>query len=307
MLKQVEWGDFKLGDLFEINPTKYYRLCNEEIIHLKGDVPLISNSSINNGIMGYSKLKPLNTGNTITCSDTTVGTETMFYQSIDFIGYSHIQHLIPKVEKLKKFNKYIATIIISASRIATTNKFNYGNKYNREAMNNTEIKLPILNNEIDFEFMENFAKELENDRIKELEYDRIKELKKYLKVTGFDDYNLTSEEQKALDNFDSLNWNEFEYSNIFNKIKQGKRLKKDDQIKGDIPFIMAGTTNTGVVNYISNLVNMFPVNSITIDIFGNTFYRNYEYGAGDDIGVYWSTGLLILIIRKKICCFFQHL
>lgn len=51
---------------------------------------------------------------------------------------------------------------------------------------------------------------------------------------------------------------------------------------------MAGTTNTGVVNYISNPVISFPANSITIDIFGNVFYRNYVFGAGDDTGIYWS-------------------
>jgi len=51
---------------------------------------------------------------------------------------------------------------------------------------------------------------------------------------------------------------------------------------------MAGVSNTGVVNYISNPVVKFPSNSITIDIFGNTFYRNYSFGAGDDTGVYWN-------------------
>ena len=51
---------------------------------------------------------------------------------------------------------------------------------------------------------------------------------------------------------------------------------------------MAGTTNMGVVNYISNPVASFPKNSITIDIFGNTFYRDYAFGAGDDTGVYWN-------------------
>ncbi|MDB0614895.1 hypothetical protein PL372_04765 [Tenacibaculum dicentrarchi] len=57
---------------------------------------------------------------------------------------------------------------------------------------------------------------------------------------------------------------------------------------GDIPFVMAGVTDTGIVNHISNPVATFPKNSITIDIFGNTFYRNYDYGAGDDTGVYWN-------------------
>lgn len=40
-LSTVKWGSYKLGDLFEINPTKYYRLQNEEIISKNGKVPLI--------------------------------------------------------------------------------------------------------------------------------------------------------------------------------------------------------------------------------------------------------------------------
>ena len=96
------------------------------------------------------------------------------------------------------------------------------------------------------------------------------------------------EEEKALKEFDNWKFEEFTYQSIFNKIIQGRRLRKEDQISGTIPFVMAGTTNTGVVNYISNPVASFPKNSITIDIFGNTFYRNYDFGAGDDTGVYWN-------------------
>ncbi|MBR5552105.1 MAG: restriction endonuclease subunit S [Muribaculaceae bacterium] len=85
-----------------------------------------------------------------------------------------------------------------------------------------------------------------------------------------------------------VEWGEYEYQQIFNRIEQGRRLKKDDQLPGNIPFVMAGITNTGVINYISNPVASFPKNSITVDIFGNTFYRNYDFGAGDDTGVYWN-------------------
>lgn len=80
----------------------------------------------------------------------------------------------------------------------------------------------------------------------------------------------------------------FTLDSLFDNIKQGRRLKKDDQKIGLMPFVMAGVTNSGVANYISNPVAKFPKNSITIDILGNTFYRNYEFGAGDDTGVYWS-------------------
>ena len=86
----------------------------------------------------------------------------------------------------------------------------------------------------------------------------------------------------------TVKWGEFKYKDVFNRIEQGRRLKKDDQIDGTIPFVMSGTTNAGVVNYIANPVASFPKNAITIDIFGNTFYRNYAFGAGDDTGVYWN-------------------
>ena len=117
----------------------------------RGNTPLVSNQSIDNGVMGFSSLQPLNAGNTITCSDTTVGADTMFYQSKDFIGYSHIQHFVPT---FKPFNKAIASFIISSCRIATSNKkYDYGHKFNREEMNKTIIQLPVKNSKIDFDFI----------------------------------------------------------------------------------------------------------------------------------------------------------
>ena len=89
----------------------------------------------------------------------------------------------------------------------------------------------------------------------------------------------------------TVKWGEYEFCKIFNQIKQGRRLKKDDQLPGNIPFVMAGVTNAGVVNHISNPVASFPKNSITVDIFGNAFYRNYAFGAGDDTGVYWNDSI----------------
>ena len=148
---KIKWGEFKLGELFEINPTKYYKLKNEEILSYNGIVPLVSNSSTDNGVMGFSNLKALNKANTLTCSDTTLGAETMFYQAKDFIGYSHIQHLVPKFES---FNKLTALMIITSSKISTSKKFDYGNKYNRVAMRKTKIQLPTRNNQPDYVLMQ---------------------------------------------------------------------------------------------------------------------------------------------------------
>ena len=86
----------------------------------------------------------------------------------------------------------------------------------------------------------------------------------------------------------AVKWGQYKLKDLFNHIEQGRRLKKGDQKPGSIPFVMSGTTNRGVVGYISNPVALFPANSITVDIFGNAFHRNYVFGAGDDTGVYWS-------------------
>ena len=256
-LENVEWGEFKLGDLFEINPTKYYRLQNEEIISKNGNVPLVSNSSTENGVMGFSNLKPLNKGNTLTCSDTTLGADTMFYQRNDFIGYSHIQHLVPK---FKPFNKEIATAIISACMVSTSKKYDYGNKFNRDAMNKTKIQLPIKNDKIDFEFLESFIADLETERIKKLE--------DYLMVNGYNNYILTDKEKEVLEAFRNsensrggvvdnqlvtkIEWKLFNVIDIF-EIKNTKSILSRDIVEnsGDTPYLCASTENNAISSYIS--------------------------------------------------------
>ncbi|MDU6064494.1 hypothetical protein [Anaerococcus jeddahensis] len=80
-----------------------------------------------------------------------------------------------------------------------------------------------------------------------------------------------------------------EFSYVLALKTVGKNIKdyqKADQLDGSITFVMSGVTNTGVRNYISNPIVMFHKNSITVDIFGNTFFRNYDFSAGYDTGVY---------------------
>ena len=232
--------------------------------------------------MGLSKLKPNNKGNSITCSDTTLGADTMYYQEKDFIGYSHIQHFVPKIEK---FNKRIAQFIISSCRVATTKKYDYGNKFNRDNMNATVIQLPIIDGKIDFEFIEKFVAELEAQRVAELEAQRVAELEAYLTSTGLKDYTLTKEEEDTINNYNKLEWNTFNLEELFGKSTRGKRLKSADRIQGDLPFVTAGEENEGVSAFIGNKVQIFQENTTTIDMFGSAKYRNYKYGGDDHVAI----------------------
>lgn len=277
-LSAVKWGEYKLGDLFEINPTKYYRLANDKILSKSGITPLVSNASIANGVMGFSNLNPLNKGNSLSCSDTTLGAETMYYQKNDYIGYQHIQSLIPKFDR---FNSAIAFFIISASHAATSNgQYDYGHKFNRKSMRKTVIFLPICDDgSIDFDFMESFIAE------------RVAELSAYLTVSGLDNYELSSDEENALKNYQSLKWDTYNLERLFGKSTRGKRLKGDDRIAGTLPFVTAGEASEGISAYISNEVEVFEKNTTTIDMFGSAKYRNYIYGGDDHIAVVHTENL----------------
>lgn len=166
--ERIDFWEFYLwwdDGIFDINPTKYYKLSNDEIISENWNIPLVTNSSVDNWVMWFSNLESLNKGNTLTCSDTTMWAETMYYQEKDFIWYSHIQHLVPSFDN---FTKNIAFSIITSSRIATNKKYNYWSKFNRDAMSNTLIQLPIKNNKPDYKLMETLISGIQKLVIKDV-------------------------------------------------------------------------------------------------------------------------------------------
>ena len=256
-MASVEWGEYRIDDLFNI-------YTGRDVIIGKtspGEIPLISHQNTENGVTRriehISNRRIFHYEETISLADRGVFYATT--QNEDFHIGTRVKALVFKDGKKSENVRLFFSSAINKLQILFTD-------YSSNATDKLpkyKIQLPVLNGQIDYNFMESFIEELEAERIEELS------------VVN----DLISK---------NIEFKPFCYDVIFDKIVQGRRLKKDDQIAGDIPFVMAGVTNTGVVGYISNPVASFPKNSITIDIFGNAFYRNYDFGAGDDTGVYWS-------------------
>ncbi|MEE3705297.1 restriction endonuclease subunit S [Campylobacter sp. CX2-8023-23] len=157
--------EFKIGDLFDIRPTKNYGLTNNDLFKTNGTIPVIVNSSFNNGVGNYVNLEPTEKGNIVTFSDTTTS-ESIFYQPRDFIGYSHVQGVYPFSSN---WREKTLLYFVAVFRKATLNRFDYANKFNRKIAKEINIKLPITaNGEIDFDFMENFIKAIQKLIIKDL-------------------------------------------------------------------------------------------------------------------------------------------
>ncbi|GAA8760572.1 hypothetical protein VN0418_02570 [Helicobacter pylori] len=148
----LTWQSFKLGDLFEIRPTKAYNLTNSHLFDNNAKNPVVTNSSLNNGISGYSSLEPTEKGNQITYSDTTTS-EGIFYQKRPFIGYSHVQGLYP-LKYHEFWNEKTLLYIVTAFKKVACGRFNYGNKFNRKIASEMLILLPTnQHGKIDFPFM----------------------------------------------------------------------------------------------------------------------------------------------------------
>lgn len=280
MNKNIEFKKVKVSDLFFPQTTKYTKLQQS-----KKKCPEISNKSTDNGVKEYVYYKPTEKGNVITYSDTR-DIKAMFYQPIDFIGGSHVKKLVPK-DEFKRTNKYTLLYVISCIKKTIINDYDWQRKLNDENIQNVEILLPfnIGTNQIDYDYMENFIKEIEEQYIKEIEEQYIKELDTYLNVLGYNcigDCKLTKEDKDLL-NYEPKT-KEFKLNELFD-IYHGKRHIRKNRKPGNIPLITAKKENNGIAEYISNPLIKFNENTITINMFGKCFYQTQEYAADDNIYV----------------------
>jgi len=272
-LSKVEWGEYTLEKLFEVESYTKRFDANKVTVQEKGKFPYIVRKSSNNGQRGYinENEKFLNAQNTISFGQDTA---TMFYQEKPYFTGDKIKVLKPKTNK---FNKNNAQFFLASLR-KPFELFAWGSSsFNVDIIKRQKIKLPVKSGKIDYDFMENF--------IAELEAQRIAKLKAYLSAAGLKDTRLSIEEKQALVGFDKLKWKKFNLKALYGKSTRGKRLKSADRVQGSLPFVTAGEADEGISDFIGNDVHVFSKNTTTIDMFGSAKYRNYEYGGDDHVAV----------------------
>jgi hypothetical protein len=82
-------------------------------------------------------------------------------------------------------------------------------------------------------------------------------------------------------------WEEFYLKDIFVEIQRGRRLKKDDHIKGSMPYVSSSGINNAVDNFVNNKdkVRIFH-DCLTIANSGSvgvSFYHSYKFVASDHV------------------------
>ena len=222
-LERVKWGEFKLGDLFEIDSVSSF---NADVLVPGNEYDYITRTSFNQGI--FKETGFINSENLNPSGVWSLGLLQMdfFYRKKSWYAGQFMRKITPKIEIPQGAVLYISTILnkqkpaLSSALVRNVDS----------AFRSVTVQLPVLlSGEIDFNFMESFIAELEAERIAELEA--------YLKVSGLDNYELSAEEEAALENYNALVWREYQMGTLFEKIKTKKLPYKAD----DLPSIIDGS------------------------------------------------------------------
>ena len=262
--------DYKIGQLFDWNNGDTD--LKKEHINGKG-YPVVSSGLENMGIIGYTDVDArILPANTITVD--MFG--NVFYREFEYkeVTHARVFTLLPKGFELEtETGLYIVSLLGFLSKV-----FSYNNMCSYAKSKDMTISLPVITrpdanheytvDDIDWDYM--------RERITELERDRIIELDAYLQATGLNDYELTEEDKKVLSE-DNIAFGEFTLEKLFTSQTGDVDLQQKDVNGKGVFFINSGVENRGIKGKTDREAKVFPANTITIDFWGNAYYRDFEY------------------------------
>lgn len=212
-------------------------------------------------------------------SATANGIGKVFYQANDFTVLQDSYAFKFKDNDIDISNIH-SFVVTSLNKIFF--KYNWNNKSGWNKIKEEYIKLPTKNNQIDFDFMENFVTQLEAERIAQLEA--------YLSASGLDNYELSDEELKALRAYNSMEWREYKLGELF-EVKTYKKRFDANKVtlvsKGGNPYVVRKSTENGIKGFISeddSYLNEGNTISFGQDT-ATSFYQEQPYFTGDKIKI----------------------
>ncbi len=271
----LKWGKFVVGKMFEIHPTKAYKMTNAELLD-GGTSPVVVNSAYNNGIGGYSSQKTTEKGNMITFSDT-VDANTIFYQECDFVGYSHVQGLYP-IGKYKEFWERDCLLFFCTSfrKSALTKGFDYGNKFRRDVAEKLVVLLPVDEyGNPDWKYMKEYIKQTQvtvKDSLEKLH--SAKDLQtQQIDTSKFKRFHLYDDELFFIDSGTKLD-----------KIKMSN-------VSPSINFVGRANANNGVTDFVDEIDGLKPYEAglMTISLggeyLGSCFIQDKPFYTSQNVDV----------------------
>ena len=260
-MQTVEWGEFRLSDLFDIQSTNSF---NADALVSGNEYDYVTRTSVNQGVLqetGFVNLENINPAGTWS-----LGLLQMdfFYRRKPWYAGQFVRKIIPKI-KLSENSVLFFTTLLNKLKKRLLSVLVRDVDY---MFLTSVVSLPVKNKRIDFAFIDKFIAELEAERLAELEA--------YLSVTGFKDYELTDEEQKVLKDYKCLPFKDFPVPTMFEVKNTGNILSEDIiEDSGEFPYLCASADNNAVSSYIS-YDEKYMDKGNCIFIGGKTFVVTYQ-------------------------------
>ena len=296
-LKNTEWQGFKIGKIFE----QLLRGSNKG--HSNEDCQFgvsYNGAKYNdNGVTGFvetnEKFKIFK-GNAIVFVMTGEGSVGLsVYKKEDFVPSSNV--FVGYSSVLNRWNGlFLVTAINNGA-----DRYNYGYIRNEKRLFNEKILLPVKSDGLpDWQFMEDFMKQIERDKI----------------ATVLSYYNKSLNNNDLWGGVEHWAWSEncwaaFAIQDIC-EIHSGVRLTKQDMQEGKIPFIGASDSNNGITAFIANKNASLDKDVLGVNYNGSVvenFYHPYECLFSDDVkrlkikskqaGKYAYLFLKTMILKQK--------
>ena len=234
-----------------------------------GTVPRITCSAMNNGLEDTYQNPPTEHGHVLTVDSAAVG--FVAYQEYDFIATDHVEKLTLLGHRL---SRCLGLFFVTAISSAINKKYNYGYKFSQDRIRRQTIALPVTNEgKPDYVFMERFIRTKEQKLVREY----INQLMRKIH---------NAPPQKLL-SLECVKWLGFYLREIFSEIRRGKRLKTEDHVPGNVPYVSSSAMNNGVDDFIGNTEGvrkfkdcMTIANSGSV---GKAFFHDYEFIASDHV------------------------
>lgn len=256
---------YSIDDLFDI-PQNSKKISKQEA-EPNGVIPIYSSDTSNNGIVGYCNKKPHWLVTSKRPLYLIFGDHTRSFNIADqsFCIADNVKVLIPKYMQM---NDRVLLYISTVWRKCIPN-LGYARHWSKAKL--SMLRLPkTIRGEIDFAYM--------SERVRELEEERVRELEAYLQEAGFEDCTLTKEEKVALNDIEcgKKQMRKCDIVKTFHVDNSHNILKSEVVFgSGTTPYVTASEGNNSIVSYISYKPNMMEHgNSIMIG--GKTLVITYQ-------------------------------
>lgn len=279
MLQDVEWGKYKMDDLFQkIKTKKLHYKANNLPKEPEGEyvLPCLTSSFQNQGLNYYVPRDGATILKNVISIPSNSDVYRAYFQPNEFTVLSDAYAISWKYSNTCPSQNQYLFMVMCINKVTNLPIYSYKNKLGGwNVVKKKHILLPKRNGTIDFEFMENFIAELEAQRIVELEA--------YLKASGLSDYRLTPKE-KALSS-QKVIYKMFRVRDLFYLITNPQLDKSYFEFREEAqyPYFTRTENNNGILGYVNYLDEKHKIkgNSLAVGMISMKFhYMEHDFYAG---------------------------